>query len=244
MLGLLPSLAIPVPPPSPRRSPSPKLPSTPPPPALSLADTNAPLTTSFSRYSIILSRMPFGDEAAAAAAAAALAEAKIVPVESFTKTLKMCAITRNHFTGTVQVGLVDSATKKSYFLSEGDSEDGMELKVADYVGEKALLKKGAEEVWMTMTEVKTPQAVVGPGGAVAMTPSPFTRSKVEPAAPTLPESAAKPRLTGETLKKHLQSYQMDLIRAGGSKGPPLPMALTPEMDEQLVKEGVLPPTTE
>ena len=49
------------------------------------------------------------------------------------------------------------------------------------------------------------------------------------------------RLTGEVLQKHLQEYQMELIRAGGAKGPPLAIPLTPEMDAQLVKEGVLPP---
>ena len=48
-------------------------------------------------------------------------------------------------------------------------------------------------------------------------------------------------LKGEELTKHLEKYQMDLIRAGGEKGPPLPMELTPEMDAQLVSEGVLPP---
>jgi hypothetical protein len=39
----------------------------------------------------------------------------------------------------------------------------------------------------------------------------------------------------------LEAYQMDLIRAKGAKGPPLPIPLTPDMDAQLVKEGVLPP---
>jgi hypothetical protein len=37
---------------------------------------------------------------------------------------------------------------------------------------------------------------------------------------------------------------MELIRAaakGESKGPPLPIPLTPEEDKQLVDEGVLPP---
>jgi len=44
------------------------------------------------------------------------------------------------------------------------------------------------------------------------------------------------------LQKSLVGAQMELIRARGTKGPPLPLALTPEMDDQLVKEGVLPPT--
>ena len=60
----------------------------------------------------------------------------------------------------------------------------------------------------------------------------------EAAPATVP--AAPERLTGESLQKHLQEYQMELIRTGQ---PPLPIALTPEMDAQLVKEGVLPPQT-
>lgn len=48
-------------------------------------------------------------------------------------------------------------------------------------------------------------------------------------------------LEGEALDKHLQSYNMELIRAGGELGPALPIPLTPEQDAQLVKEGVLPP---
>ena len=47
-----------------------------------------------------------------------------------------------------------------------------------------------------------------------------------------------PKLTGEDLQKHLEQYQMDLIRKGA---PPLPMPLTKDMDDQLVKEGVLAP---
>ena len=38
----------------------------------------------------------------------------------------------------------------------------------------------------------------------------------------------------------LRAYQMDLIRASGAKGPPLPIPVSPEIDAQHVKEGVLP----
>lgn len=44
----------------------------------------------------------------------------------------------------------------------------------------------------------------------------------------------------ERMKK-LREYNLELIRAKGTKGPPLPIQLTPEEDEQLVKEGVLAP---
>jgi len=42
----------------------------------------------------------------------------------------------------------------------------------------------------------------------------------------------------EELEKHLQEYQVERIRKGL---PPLPVPLTKEMDDQLVKDGVLPP---
>ena len=193
--------------------------------------------TSFERYAGILARKPFGDETAAEAAAAAAA-AQAAPVDSFTKSLKMCAITRNHLNGRIQVGLVDSVTRKNYFLYEGDAEDGVELKKADYENEKALLKKGTEEVWMGMADIKTAQVVAGPGGAVAFTPPGSSRNAPAPGSAV----SQKPQLTGEALQQHLKSYQMELIRAGGKKGPPLPLELTPEMDAQLVKEGVLPPS--
>jgi hypothetical protein len=204
--------------------------------AVSLA-LNGLAEPSFDRYQIILSRMPFGNEAAfaAAAAAQAAAAAKVTPAESFARNMKMTAITRNRFTDKVQVGLMDMATKKTYFMVEGDTEDGMELVVADYENEKALLKKGTEEVWMDMNTPAPSVAAVVPalptGAMVAR------RGVVAPP----PEAPAKPALTGAALEKHLKNYQMELIRAGGAKGPVLPMALTPEMDAQLVKEGVLPP---
>lgn len=130
---------------------------------------------------------------------------------------------------------MDTATKKNYFLFEGDSEDGIELVKADYDGEKAMLRKGAEEVWMDMNAAVAPTPAIGAATAAA----PALRRSI-PLPPVAPEAPAKTQLTGEALKTHLKEYQMELIRAGGKKGPPLPMPLTPEMDAKLVEEGVLP----
>ena len=316
---------------------------------------------SFDRYTVITTRMPFGDEAAAAIAAAAAAVASQPPVESFTKNLKMCAITRNHFNGKIQVGIVNTTTKKNYFLYEGDAEDGMELVQADFENEKALLRKDGEEVWMDMTSASAPAPVLtrGPRGMQLVTPSPSAppvipapvSSVANPASygsgsnptateiqrklgqrqmgrprsrddsgpdqagnviapalspkgdvtapatvdatapatataattPTVASSVAirktasgvqvasvipspvsvppspdpnvvnnnlrvvdysqgVPKLSTAELQQKLQDYQMELIRSGGQMGPPLPMELTPAMDAQLVKEGVLPST--
>lgn len=329
-----------------------------------LPTANSPLSTdsiSYDRYAVIETRMPFGDESAAAALAAAAAVASQPVVESFTKVLKMCAITRNRFNGKVQVGIVNTLTKKNYFLYEGDTEDGMELVKADYESEKALVRKGAEEVWMDMTAIvsaaipsgpaaarmpgmripsasqmapgslpgvstgmpspvdsgasssqstseiqrrsssrqfghgrsresgeSAPQAgVEGAGGVVAPRPAstegvPGVNSLMSPTTTAVPGGAAgvvrttsavtisspgaaaatlsasasdttlpntgvrvvdhrtTSKLSSVELQRKLQEYQMNLIRSGGQLGPPLPMQLTPEMDAQLVNEGVLP----
>lgn len=195
----------------------------------------------FSRYQVILNRMPFGAEPSPEAIAAAAA-ANLPPAESFTKNLKFCGLALNKLTKAVQVGLYDTAVKKSYLLAEGEQEDGILVVQADFANERALLRKGAEEVWMGMNQVQTvvapTRAMPAPAGARAS-----VGARSAPPAPgnVLHPERLKPALTGEALKKHLEQYQMDLIRAGGSKGPPLPMQLTPEMDQQLVSEGVLPP---
>lgn len=247
----------------------------------------------FARYQVILMRMPFGAEIVTPPGGANAPAAP--PAELFTKNLKMCAVTRNARTGVLQVGMVDAVTKKTYFLKKGDEEDGILLVDADYEKEKALLRKGTEEVWITMSSgagvavaAAAPAAVSAPPalGTVRSVSAPVTTAVAAPAPAGTPsaapggmslserfaalrmrrtESAAKapqpakaitiseaPPAAGtppgavntrspEELEKHLQEYQMDIIRSGGAKGPPLPLPLTPEMDQKLVDEGVLPP---
>jgi len=52
-------------------------------------------------------------------------------------------------------------------------------------------------------------------------------------------TVAPPNLTSEALQQRLQELQADQIRRGG---PTLPLPLSKEVDDQLVREGVLPPT--
>jgi hypothetical protein len=59
------------------------------------------------------------------------------------------------------------------------------------------------------------------------------------------ESSQKPapdapkKLTGKALENHLREYQLNLIRKGDA--PLLPVPVTPKMEKQLIKEGVLAP---
>lgn len=194
------------------------------------------------RYKVILDRLPFGQEPSPESLVTAAKPAP--PAESLGKFLKMSAVTRNLLSGELQVGIIDVTAKKNYFLKVGETEDGIMVVEADYEGERALLRKDGAEAWVGMNDVVTMTTVaaglppqhggsgVRPGGVRRGAAGRETIREVKVAAP---------KLSGEALAKHLENYQMDLIRAGGEKGPPLPMELTPEMDQQLVAEGVLPP---
>lgn len=61
-----------------------------------------------------------------------------------------------------------------------------------------------------------------------------------PARNFLPGRAPQVEMTREEREAKLSEYNMELIRAGGEKGLPLPIPLTQEQDDQLVAEGVLP----
>ncbi len=63
------------------------------------------------------------------------------------------------------------------------------------------------------------------------------RGNSESPEPKLSPEEQKPRR--EEIRRNLQDYQMEVVRKGM---PPLPVPLTPEMDDQLVAEGILPPT--
>ncbi|OVE75219.1 hypothetical protein BVX97_05250 [bacterium E08(2017)] len=66
------------------------------------------------------------------------------------------------------------------------------------------------------------------------------QQRIEEAAKRRLEQAGARELSPEEKQKLLREYNLELIRAKGAKGQPLPMELTPEEDAQLVKEGVLP----
>jgi hypothetical protein len=55
------------------------------------------------------------------------------------------------------------------------------------------------------------------------------------------ESEERVKIGAEQLEAQLREYNLELIRARGEKGPPLPIPLSPQEDDQLVEEGVLPP---
>ncbi len=224
----------------------------------------------FDRYQVILDRKPFGTEAPVVDATVTAA---VSDAESFIKTLKMTAITKNDITGSLCVGLADSSTKKNYFLNVSDEEDGITLVEADYDHDRALLRKGTDERWITMNGDSGMASAAAPAASRGMLPSLMSmrvgmrgganlgspgltneeyqrtrnlRPMPSPASASMGRGDSSPggskvKLSNEQIEERLRKYNMELIRAKGDKGIPLPIQLSPEEDAQLVKEGVLEP---
>lgn len=188
----------------------------------------------FERYQVILDRKPFGEPPPPEAATKPL-----LPSESFARTLRLCALLEVE-DGGIRVGIVDQQTQQSFFLSEGEVVEGIELVSADYDNEEAVLRKGSE-----MAVIKLQSGEIQPLGPAEQEarvreartrPSYAERRRAREERRRQPPP--EPKYKGEELERHLQEYQMEVIRQGL---PPLPIPLTPEMDDQLVAEGILPP---
>ena len=187
----------------------------------------------FKRYQLILDKQPFGREPP---------EAEIVQVpasQSFARNLRLSMLFEGP-DGTTRAGIIDTASKKSYILRIGEPQDGLEVVEADVKTSEAMVRKDNEVALFKLES--------GNGAPISKSEQSSRKSsyaerrqallkKVEEKPPPA-EPPAEPTLTGDALQKHLENVQMDAIRNGL---PPLPMPLTPEMDAQLVKEGVLPP---
>lgn len=235
--------------------------------AAPVAYTNPP----FSRYEVILERMPFGrpppppkpKESAPPPAPETVGPTREEIV--FYKTHKLVALTRTD--NGIGVGFIDSSQKppRNYFALVGESVDGYEIVRADFANETVDIRREGELYSLKLGQESAgppPRDAAGPGTA---RPSPppersgdgedtsyvervrrrreaLQRKREREAEQARREVESRvERLTGEALEKHLRQLNMELIRAGGEMGPPLPIELTPEEDAQLVEEGVLPP---
>lgn len=195
-------------------------------------------TPSFDRYRVILDRKPFGDAPANTAPPPRVITS---PEESFARAIRLSALYKVDG-AELRVGLVNSQSKDSFFLSVGESYEGIELVSASFEDEEAVLRHGSE-----MAIVKLKESTVQPITAQQhqeRTQARQTsyeerrRARREAIERRRAEPPPEPKFTGEELEQHLRDYQMEVIRQGL---PPLPIPLTEEMDQQLVDEGVLPP---
>jgi len=197
----------------------------------------------FADYQIILDRQPFGTPPEIAPE-----PEKIIPVsESFAAQMVLSGIYELD-DGNLRVAVTDKKDNSYFSLMVGETDaSGIELIDVDYDKEEAVLKKGEEVVVMNMsgnagTQVlSTTERKDREEKAKARRLSYAERRRARQLARQKPVEIPKPVYSGAELEKHLQEYQMEVIREGL---PPLPVQLTPDRDAQLVAEGYLPPIDE
>ena len=208
-------------------------------------------TADFETYRVIIERKPFGEEPKPLEKAG-----PVPPSQSFVAELNLRLSTIVETPSGPKVGIQNAKAQRNYWMGIGDIEDGIELVDVDYDAQWAKVRKDGDEQTLHLGAGIAAAPLVA-GAALAArfaNPVPFTptnmlsyaaarmmrRTQLEDERRKRIEGA-KQELTGEALDKYLREYQLNLIRAKGELGPPMPIPLTPEEDSQLVKEGVLPP---
>lgn len=199
---------------------------------LTAALSGSAVPEGFARYQLIIEKRPFGEEPPDA-------DIKQVPLsQSFAKNLRLSMIYEGPG-GDIRVGIIDNKLKKSYTLKTGENVEGITLIEADISKDEATLQKGDEVVLFPLKAGEKPKPAPARKATRASSYAQRRAALLKKAREQKKkEQAQQPALTGEALREHLEAVQMDAIRTGK---PPLPMALTPEMDAQLVSEGVLDP---
>jgi hypothetical protein len=194
--------------------------------------------SSFDRYQVIIDKAPFGTPPAP------VKPPEIRPpatgpswVESYRMTMLM-----EDNQGRPRIGLMQLKEKKNFTLRPDQDIDGIVLISVNYEEESAVIARNGDEKTIKMQTTALVTATKSRGSigrpSSSSTRSKYLARKTEHKPPAKPTVMKQSKYTGAELEKHLRAYQMEVLRKGL---PPLPVPLTPEMDNQLVGEGVLPP---
>ncbi|MBA4388591.1 MAG: hypothetical protein C0404_11455 [Verrucomicrobia bacterium] len=219
----------------------------------------------FSRYQIIIDKEVFGKPISKTEERSESHPKPMDDRENFFKGIRL--VFMNKVNGVVShVSFVNVADKnRIYYMKVGETEDGITLVSADYVAEEVVLRKGELECVVTMRGEMLSAGTTAPGAAIrpdlpfsaagATPPHPATirisyrdwRRQAQAAADERlrkqaeAQAEAHARISPEEQERLLQDYQKKLIKARGEDGPPLPVPLTEETDNELVAGGFLPP---
>ncbi|QBG47806.1 hypothetical protein EGM51_10540 [Verrucomicrobia bacterium S94] len=203
------------------------------------------------RYDVIVERSPFGEDPGLAADLAreqaqsqkeAAEAAKLA--KEMEKKIRLCYLLEAD-NGELRAGFENKGAKagdpRSIMLRLNESFQGMKLTDIDVLNSSATLEMNGKPVTFELTQAvaAAPAKTAAPVAQRRKFGSGFRRPEkpAKPAEPELtPEEQAARR---EEVRENLRQYQMEVIRQGM---PPLPIPLTKEMDDQLVAEGILPPS--
>jgi hypothetical protein len=198
------------------------------------------------RYDVILDRSPFGADpltGAAAAAATAQDKAAAAAAAALEKNFRLSFLLESQ-DGEIRAGFQNLKPKKgepsSTIIMVGESFMGMKLKSIDFFNSEATMEHQGKPVIFQLSKAQAAKvATKKPAQPQRRFGGGFRRQAPQPEKPKEPElSPEEQRIRREEIRANLQDYQMEVIRSGM---PPLPIPLTPEMDDQLVAEGILPP---
>ncbi|MCX7009609.1 MAG: hypothetical protein NTY53_20590 [Kiritimatiellaeota bacterium] len=173
----------------------------------------------WSRYQVILDKHPFGTQVNLTNTA-----------PDFIKNLRLSALW--HVRGQLRAGFADVATKRDFVLGCGERTDaGLELIEVRYADATVVLRQGGEVALLHL------QAGAIPAGTAANPWNIFNDySRHHHASDVTSDQPPRIAYSGEQLERHLQEQQLQAIRTGA---PPLPVPLTQESANQLVREGFL-----
>lgn len=205
----------------------------------------------FERYKVILDKAPFGQVEVVAPIQPAPPPTVNQPL--WVKQFRLSML-QEDWDGTLILGLVNNTTKKSIMLREGESdpETGIKFIAADYEASTATISKDGDVRQLGADQNQVAVAAPQPTTSSATTKSASTRSSratsyaqrraarqkhlADLRKQRETSNAKPPALPEPVLQQHLQNMQMEAIRKGA---PPLPVPLTPAMEQQLIKEGVI-----
>ena len=196
------------------------------------------------RYNVILDRSPFGSDPLTGAPSPDLTAAVQATVAKLEKTYRLSFLLESQ-TGEIRAGFQNLKPKPGEPLSSvirvGESFMGMKLKSVDLANSSATLEHNGQPITFQLTKRSQKATPKKPtptsrrfGGGFKRTPPP------RPVAPPRPKlTSAEQQQRRKEIRANLEKYQMEVLRKGM---PPLPIPLTKEMDDQLVNEGILPPS--
>jgi hypothetical protein len=198
-------------------------------------------SSGFERYRVIIQKAPFGEDEVDTIVMVQPPPAKNWAAEYRISMLREKA-------GGVVAGLVNKKTNRSVILNlnETDPVEGLKLLSADMEKMEISLQKGGETRSLSINpEDMAIKATARPATAKKSSGSKKSsfRARMEERRRMMAEAQKKkappkqPRLSGAALQKHLENYQVEAIKSGL---PPLPVPITPAMEEQLVRDGALP----
>ncbi len=210
-----------------------------------------PLPASLGEYQIILDKQLLGRPPPPPRAEPPPPEPPAPATPGWANEYRMTMITYDDFSQSIRVGLQNVRDNSGFLLIKGETYPGHRYVLVDgdiHRGQATISFQGQQHRFSLES---------GPEPTDS-TPSSARGGRTRPSPPSQPEPARVRRVprppqrqdqneepeqqsrfqSPEELQAHLENVQMDAIRTGK---PPLPIPLTQEMDDELVREGVLPP---